>query len=1015
VVVGPIQTTWKFLCVDSIPILGSDFLAAHSLLIDCRSRRLLSSTSVTTPEIPVSRYHPNQKAQTVSSSMSTTVPGDNGLLPLLDNFSEVFSEDLTIASRSHPVMHQIHTDDRIVTSRPYRLPLGRLPEVRKIFDELLAKGIVTPSDSPYSSPLVLVTKKDGSLRPCVDYTRLNAITVGDQYPLPRIEDIIHSAKGQVFSTLDLRSGYHQIPMEPDDAQKTAVITPFGLFHFLRMPFGLKNAASTFQRFLDHVTRGLPGVWVYVDDILVCGDSLEEHNSRLQSLLDRLRSFNLRVNRAKCSFAQRQVSYLGYVISPEGYVPNPDRVAALQAFATPVDISQLRRFLGMANFYRLHVPHFSRLASPLFAVKEPFQWSPEADRAFRSLKAALSAVAILQLPDPMQPFHVYTDASNEAIGATILQNGRPLAFYSSRLSPTEQRYSTFDREALSVVKTMHSYRHWFVGGQVILHVDHKPLLGFTTMKDPSPRQTRWITSLSEMNITWTYEPGCSNVAADCLSRPARPTTATVQLDSAFPPEWLRTLQSYDVFSGEEDLKSLQPVQFASVWFDLSKEERRLIVPPNLRKDCFDLAHKIAHLGKKKTYLTISSRFVWPSMRADITRWCTECTICQSVKAAPGFQRTPLPFLVSERFHTLHVDIVGPLPSSSTGKQYLLTMLDHFTRWIEAIPITNISAETCAEKLVEHWISRYGVPVKIVSDQGTQFESRLFSSLLSRLGIEHHRTTAYHPQSNGAVERAHRTLKQCLRALTQEGTCWEKSLPMVLFAMRTSVSEATQFPPSHLVFGGGIRAPYDLLIPVPNESRSEIDFSRILMDRLKSILKEANLNQPTRDEAPVPTVTKWVWLKVPPNLKSGLRPPYMGPFQVLQQNGPVVTINKSGKSERVSIDRLKSADVGGLIIPHTTDDNPSQTTPDLHLPPAGNSYPTESPAPVQPLPTPGDPGPGTSSSPVQPSPTPGDPGTSSSSAQRPPTPGDPGITSSRYGRRIPFRFKAPRYVYFRRTPH
>ena len=259
---------WRFLCADTLPILGSDFLAHSGLLVDCRNRTLLHAAGVQLSPSP----HNN-------NSLTTTVqilenPG-GGVCTIPSSFGDVFTEDLTLTNRDHPVTHRIATNGEVVSSRPYRLPLGKIAEVRALFNDMLARGIIVPSDSPYSSPLVLVTKKDGSIRPCVDFTRLNAITTPDRYPLPRIEDLIHAAKGRYFSTLDLRSGYHQIPMEPCDAQKTAVVTPFGLFHFLRMPFGLRNSAATFQRFMDYAIRDLLGVVVYVDDLLVFGNSREE--------------------------------------------------------------------------------------------------------------------------------------------------------------------------------------------------------------------------------------------------------------------------------------------------------------------------------------------------------------------------------------------------------------------------------------------------------------------------------------------------------------------------------------------------------------------------------------------------------------------------------------------------------------------------------------------------------------------------------------------------------------------
>jgi transposase InsO family protein len=695
-------------------------------------------------------------------------------------------------------------------------------------------------------------------------------------------------------------------MDVQDAQKTAVITPFGLFQFARMPFGLRNAAATFQRFLDHVIRGLPGVVVYVDDLLVFANSKEQQVQRLKALLQRLREFGLSVNDKKCTFLSQSIHFLGYLITPDGYEPIPDRVNAISTSPTPTNIAQVRRFIGMANFYRQHIPQFARLMTPLYDIKEPFVWSDASETAFNSIKRTLSQVALLQPPNPSLTYHTFTDASNNAVGATILQQGKPLAYYSSRLTATEKRYSTFDREALAVVKALKAYKHWFLGATVVVHTDHKPLLGFLQMKDPSPRQSRWIESLSQLNITWKHEPGAQNSAADFLSRPQEPdiihVTAT-SLHSIGPPEWTRILANYQPQPDEES--SLQLERINDIWFDTSKGKPRVVVPPQLHKECFNLIHNTSHFGVKKTLNLMRSRFIWSTMRRDVARWCAECQPCQISKPSLSCPRIPLSFAVHERFHTVHIDIVGPLPVSRAGKQYLLTMVDRFTRWIEAIPIANISSETCAKVFLENWVCRYGVPAKVVSDQGTQFESSIFTSLLKRLSIERHRTTAYHPQSNGAVERAHRTLKQCLRAISDRRTCWEEALPLVLLAMRTSTCESTQFPPSQLVLGGEIRLPADFLAPIESQAMTQEEFAKCLWSEIDQDTSTASENQPERIAQEVNKCPKWVWLKQPPGHHGSLKPLYTGPFEVLRQDSTVVTINLNGKQTRVNIDRLKPA--------------------------------------------------------------------------------------------------------------
>lgn len=982
-----LECPWTFLCADSVAILGSDFFAAKNLLINCRTRQLISVPG----EPHTVSATAQQTTETAASNPPPTHPSDPSMTleDILAQYQDLFDESSSsLTIHPHTVCHQITTSSKIISSRPYRLPLAKIEEVRVMFDDMLSKGIITPSDSPYASPLVLVQKKDGSMRPCVDYRRLNEITIPDQYNLPRIEDLIQSVTGRFFSTLDLRAGYHQIPMDPEDAPKTAVITPFGLFHFLRMPFGLRNAGATFQRFLHQVTRGLPGVVVYVDDILVFGDTLEEHHQRLRALLSRLREYCLKANGRKCHFAKQEVKFLGYALSHEGYAPNPERIEALLSFTTPTTLSEVKRFIGMVNFYRQHILHFAEVMSPLYKLREPFAWTTDANDAFHVIQDRLAKVTLLRTPDPKQVFHVYTDASNIATGATITQKGYPLAFYSSRLSPPERRYSTFDREALAVIKTVRAYKHWFLESTTVIHTDHKPLLGLTHMKDPSPRQSRWISFLTQMNVTWVYEPGCQNTAADYFSRPTaddgdtggEKTAGAMTLDSIGPPEWHETLKTFNPLQEERNLESLVLKKFNDYWFDVSTGRQRLLIPQPLRRPCFNLVHDLAHFGKEKTFHAISQRFVWPSMRKDIHLWCQECHQCQVNKPNSQPPRVPQPFVVHERFHTLHVDIVGPLPQSQRGRQYLVTMIDHFTRWIEAIPVKNISAENCANVLLEHWICRHGIPVNIVSDQGTQFESQLFNALLLRLGIQRHRTTAYHPQSNGAVERAHRTLKQCLRTFSDRETCWERALPFALLAMRTSLHASTKFPPSQLVFGSDIRLPADFISPRPPASQDTADFAQRLSSEVFRLLPIADRNQPTRHTPDVSPVSSWVWLKEPPGMQGALHPQYRGPYEVIDQSGPVISLKVHGKITKVNIDRVKPATFG-----EKDDQSPSCTSKETPTPPLATS-PTSS----------------MTSAPCE---APSAPGTL-------PSPCPPAPDRSRFGRPITYRFHGPKYVFHRR---
>lgn len=802
--------------------------------------------------------------------------------------------------------HPIHTGDTAPIRERYRnIPPALCQEVKDLLRGMLQGGVIRESRSPWAAPIVLVRKKDGNLRFCVDYRRLNSCTHRDAYPLPRVEESLMAlGQAQYFSTLDLASGYWQVPVREEDREKTAFITPLGLYEFNRMPFGLTNAPSTFQRLMERCLGDLnfDSVLIYLDDIIIFSKTFEDHLKHLDQVLSRLAQYGLKLKPEKCHLMKSKINYLGHVVEAKGVSPDPDKILAVRAWTPPKTVTELRSFLGLVGYYRRFIPNFASVAAPLTQLlcghpahqkgkSSPSiheSWGREQSEAFETLKAKLTSAPILAYADYCKPFRVYTDGSLQGLGAVLAQeqNGteRVIAFASRSLRPTERNpanYSSFKLELLAVVWAVtEKFAEYLVGGQVDIYTDNNPLAYLETAKLGALEQ-RWVARLAQFNYTIHYKPGRSNGNADALSRfphdqpqedidqrleeyevvPSRVNRREHRASSALqsdqipqrgpeihtPQEWIK-LQWKDPDIGQlmkywdrnrkpdyRERRRLSPTlcQLLKQWTKLERyngllyrktripgEPRiihQLIIPQSEALEVCQVFHCTGgHFCAERTEAFVRKYVFCPGLTKWVLKVCQECQSCATHKGKSE-KTTPLVVSTGEPFELLTMDFLTVADTS--GFRYALVFVDHFSKFAIVVPTKDQTAITTAKLFWKHVVQPYGCPKRILSDQGPNFESQLFSELCRLSGIRKSHTTPYHPQGNGVCERFNRTLLGLIRTLEQEQReRWPQYVGDVVWAYNQTVHRATGYTPHFLMFGRCGRLPVDLLLETPESITS-----------------------------------------------------------------------------------------------------------------------------------------------------------------------------------------------------
>ena len=761
---------------------------------------------------------------------------------IVQKYKQVFGEhDELREARVKPM--QIETSGPPIHQRPYRTPLAKREAIDKEIDKMLKMGIIRESSSPWASPVLLVPKKDGELRFCVDYRRVNEVTVKNRYPLPFIQDVFDQLGGaRVFTTLDLRSGYHQVSLTEESIQKTAFVCHRGQFEYKRVPFGLSNAPGHFQAAMNQILSRHIGkrVMVFLDDIVIYSKNPSEHASDLELVLKDIQNANLTLKESKCHFGKTELDLLGYVISAEGIRAQPSKTSAIQQLPPPQNIAELRRFLGMSSYYRQLVPEFARIASPLYQLTkkgEPWVWDSKRQNAFNQLKEGLCSNQVMAHPDTSKPYILYTDACDHAIGGILCQEDddgieRPIQYLSAQLTSTQRKWATIEKECFAVVYCLDKLRCYLLGSDFVVYTDHKPLLSLFTQQMKNTKIQRWGILFEEFGAVIKYRPGANNVRADMLSRIVTQDIAVIDMST----EWVHLENAqhsefhlYDHLDKEQLVKE-QKLEFKNeilstqepdsnyiIYNDLlyscSRTNRfeprypRIVLPTSFRKQIIQRCHnETAHSGTIKTMSLVQEGYVWPGMKKEIDNWVKMCPICKVHITLPEKVVMGTMPVAQTPGQIVGLDLIGPLLPSHQGNSYLMVVIDHFSGWIEAYPLGNKSNEAVWEKFRNDYVPRHGSCRVLITDNGAEFKGAEWEEWLRGNRIEHRRTTPYHPQSNGKTERANRTIKSMIKKLINgERSDWEDKLGPALWAIRTSPSVTTGFSPFLLHHARPPRAP------------------------------------------------------------------------------------------------------------------------------------------------------------------------------------------------------------------
>ena len=889
----------KFLVHDTLncdALIGGNTIKRNGIKIDMEHDRI---------QLKKTKLMLKPKAVT-NSTNATTVDG-NDIESLKKEFGDIFKEKLDVAGLAKVEVVDIQTvSESAKWIRNRRMSDQEWRTIDIEVEKMLEASVIEPekinsSSKGWNSPILLVKKKDGTIRFCIDFRALNSMLMKKNIPLPRTDEALEQVKGsKLISTLDLTSAYWQIPIKEEHRQLLTFSTRSRRYRFKVLPYGITIAPGVFQEIINNLVMDIDGVVGYLDDIVIFSETMEQHLAQIRKVFERLRAVKIFVKPTKCRFLQEKVLYLGHVVSSEGISANPERVSAIINMPTPNSEKELRSFLGMVEYLKDYIPFRAELLHSLYEATSEWKWTKKQEDAFNNVKLRIAKMSTLKKFKPGLKTQLHTDASNVGIGAVLVQFGpndeeKHIAYFSRILSKSEKNYPTIKKEFLAIAEALKAFHPYLHGNMFTILTDHKPLVGLVKAEAGADvLMNRWMAQLMVYDAVVAYRKGKLNADADALSRLPQSNSANI-----VNIEWYQAqVKDAECREIKENIKARKDMKIINgIIYKKIDGKLRLYVPSEWRVNCLTEAHSGefgGHFGVEKTVALLKKHYFWPGIWKDTQAFCESCDICIQKKKSKMQHGIPANLEIGGPWETIAMDVVGPYPPSSDGNRFLLVGIDMFTKNVEVIATPTTSTDVVIRFILNEICYKHGIPKIILTDNGRNFLAEAVSEVYKKLGIIRKTSTPYNPQGNSVVERFNGTLTKLIR-LSCGGdpnySDWDKHLAGALFAYRITPHDTTGESPFFLDHGRDPNMPLESLVEAmevdPQRYRNEIKkVLEIAWENANRRIIKANLSRNERLEASQPSTTFQIgdlvyWHEESREGSTKLHWPWKGPARIIDK--------------------------------------------------------------------------------------------------------------------------------------